>query len=134
MKKISIPILLLFCMLCFIGCNSNNEKVQNNEVSIMEKHIVNITKENYQKFITIETSYVSGSTFSTYYHYFRGALSYAYYDNVIVTYNFTSSSTTTEKTLYLNVGGCGTITTSSTKYGSSSYEIVNVSGAIIYWI
>lgn len=139
MKKISISILLLFCIVCLVGCTSNNGKVQNTdtsstEVSVMEKHVVNITKENYQKFITIEKSSVVGSGYSTSYHYFRGALSYAYYDNVIITYNYTSNSMITEKTLYLNVGGCGTITTSSSKFGSSSYEIVNVSGTITYWI
>ena len=100
----------------------------------MEKHVVNITKENYQKFITIEKLSAVGSNSSTSYHYFRGALSYAYYDNVIVTYNYISNSTITEKTLYLNAGGCGTITTSSSRYGSSSYEIVNVTGTITYWI
>lgn len=139
MKKISISILLLICILCFVGCNSNNGKEQNTntpstEVSVMEKHVVNITKENYQKFITIEKLSVVGSISSTSYHYFRGALSYAYYDNVIVAYNYISNSTITEKTLYLNVGGCGTITTSSSRYGSSSYEIVNVTGTITYWI
>lgn len=139
MKKITISILLLICILCFVGCNSNNGKVQNTgtsstEVSVMEKHVVNITKENYQKFITIEELSVVGSNSSTSYHYFRGALSYAYYDNVIVTYNYISNSTITEKTLYLNAGGCGTITTSSSRYGSSSYEIVNVTGTITYWI
>lgn len=139
MKKISISILLLICILCFVGCNSNNGKEQNTntpstEVSVMEKHVVNITKENYQKFITIEKLSVVGSISSTSYHYFRGALSYAYYDNVIVTYNYISNSTITEKTLYLNAGGCGTITTSSSRYGSSSYEIVNVTGTITYWI
>lgn len=139
MKKITIFILLLICILCFVGCNSNNGKVQNTgtsstEVSVMEKYVVNITKENYQKFITIETSSVVNSISSTSYHYFRGALSYAYYDNVIVTYNYISNSMTTEETLYLNVGGCGTITTSSSRYGSSRYEIVNVTGTITYWI
>lgn len=130
MKKISISILLLICMLCFVGCNSNN----GTEVSVMEKHVVNITKENYQKFITIEISTIVGCNSSTSYHYFRGALSYAYYDNVIITYNYIFDSTTTEKTLYLNVGGCGTITTSSSRYGRTSYEIVNVTGTITYWI
>ena len=139
MKKFSISILLLICILCFVGCNSNNGKEQNTntpstKVSVMEKHVVNITKENYQKFITIEKLSVVGSNYSTSYHYFRGALSYAYYDNVIVTYNYISNSTITEKTLYLNAGGCGTITTSSSRYGSSSYEIVNVTGTITYWI
>lgn len=82
----------------------------------MEKHIVSITKDNYQKFLTIETNYVVGSASSTSYYYFRGALSYAFYDNVVITYDYRSNDTTTERTLSLNVGGCGTITTSSSRY------------------
>lgn len=139
MKKFFICLLLSVCLLCVMGCTSSNGQIQttdtpSNEVSVMEKHIVSITKDNYQKFLTVETNYVVGSSSSTSYHYFRGALSYAFYDNVVITYDFRSGDTTTERTLSLNVGGCGTITTSSWRSGSSSYEITNVSGTIIYWI
>ena len=139
MKKILIPLLLSICLFCITGCASNNGQIQtadtsSNEVSVMEKHIVSITKDNYQNFLTVETNYVVGSMSTTSYHYFRGALPYAFYDNVIITYDYLSGGTTTEKTLSLNVGGCGTIITSGSKYGSSSYEITNVSGTIIYWI
>ena len=139
MKKFFVPLLLSVCLLCITGCASNNGQISttdtsSNEVSVMEKHIVSITKDNYKKFLTIETNYVIGSSSSTSYHYFRGALSYAFYDNVVITYYYRSNDTTTERTLSLNVGGCGTITTSSSRYGSSSYEITNVSGTIIYWI
>ena len=139
MKKFFVPLLLSICLLCMTGCTTNNGQIQTTdtpsyEVPVMEKHIVSITKDNYQKFLTIETNYVVGSASSTSYHYFRGALSYAFYDNVVITYDYRSNDTTTERTLSLNVGGCGTITTSSSRYGSSSYEITNVSGTIIYWI
>lgn len=139
MRKIYIPLLVIICLLCLTSCTSNNGKnhttdTPSSEVSVMEKHIVSITKDNYQKFLTVETNYVVGSSSSTSYHYFRGALSYAFYDNVVITYDYRSGDTTTERTLSLNVGGCGTITTSSSRYGSSSYEITNVSGTIIYWI
>lgn len=121
-----------------MSCSSNNRQIQtidtpSNELSVMEKHIVSITKDNYQKFLTVEINSVSSVAF----HYFRGALSYAYYDNVVITYNLNYSDRTPNKTgqtLPLNVGGCGTITTVSTQYGSSSYEITDVSGSIIYWI
>ena len=139
MKKFFILLLLSICLLCVAGCASNNGQIQNtdtpsNGVSVMEKHIVSITKDNYQKFLTIETNYVVANSSSTSYHYFRGALSYAFYDNVVITYNYRSNDTTTEVTLSLNVGGCGTIKTSDSRYGSSSYEITNVTGTIIYWI
>lgn len=139
MKKILIPLLLSICLFCITGCTSNNGQIKtadtsSNEVSVMEKHIVSITKDNYQNFLTVETNYVVGSMSTTSYHHFRGALPYAFYDNVIITYDYLSGDTTTEKTLSLNVGGCGTIITTSSRYGSSSYEITNVSGTIIYWI
>ena len=55
---------------------------------------------------------------------------------VIVTYNYedTNTGTITEEILYLNAGGCGTIYTSSSRYGGTRYEITNVTGAITYWI
>ncbi len=143
MKKFEtsfIAALVLFvCCFGIAGCNTNNGQIHtdetpSNNVSVMEKHVVSISMENYKKFITIETVPFIGDVSTSYYHYFSGALSYAFYDNVIVTYNYNSNSTSTENILTLNVGGCGTITTSSSRYGSSSYEITNVSGTIIYWI
>lgn len=136
MKKFFILLLLSICLLCMIGCTSNNRQTQttdapSNKVSVMEKHMVSITNDNYQKYLTIETN--EGSSRS--HHHFRGALSYAFYDNVVITYNYRYEDTITEKNLSLNVGGCGTITTTwSSIHGSSSYEITNVSGTITYWI
>lgn len=136
MKKFFILLLLSICLLCMMGCTSNNRQTQttdapSNKVSVMEKHMVSITNDNYQKYLTIETNY-EGSSIS--HHHFRGALSYAFYDNVVITYNYCSGDTITEKTLSLNVGGCGTITTWSSIHDSASYEITNVSGTITYWI
>lgn len=133
MRKIFISLLLIICLICIPGCSTNEST--NESTNAMEKHVVQITKENYKKFITIETNVVSGDSFSTAYHYFRGALTYGFYDDVVITYNWTSTSgDVSEEILSLNVGGCATIVTVSTRYGSSNYEITNVSGTIIYWI
>lgn len=143
MKKVFIPLFFSICLLCMTGCASTNGQIQttdtpSNDATVMEKHIVSITADNYQKFLTVEKNVVDGGSSSTSYHYFRGALSYAFYDNVIITYNYhssgTSDDTITEKKLSLNAGGCGTIITSNSRYGNSSYEITNVTGTIIYWI
>ena len=143
MKKVFIPLLFSICLLCMTGCASTNGQIQttdtpSNDATVMEKHIVSITADNYQKFLTVEKNVVDGGSSSTSYHYFRGALSYAFYDNVIITYNYhssgTSGDTITEKKLSLNAGGCGTIITSNSRYGNSSYEITNVTGTRIYWI
>lgn len=138
-SSIFATLVLFICCFSIVGCNTNDGQIHTDETSsnnatIMEKHVVSLTIENYEKFITIETVPAIGDVSTSYYHYFSGALSYAFYDNVIITYNYNSNSTSTEKILALNVGGCGTIITSSSRYGSSSYEIINVSGTIIYWI
>lgn len=132
MKKFLLSIILIVCLLCMAGCGT---EVNNGETKT--KQVVTLTIDNYQNFLTIETTPIIGDRSSSYYNYFRGALSYAYYDSVIVTYNYISSgssTTTTEKTIKLNAGGCGCIVTSSSGYGSTSYEITNVSGTITYWI
>lgn len=142
MKKVIILLLLATCLFCMLGCTSsygeNQSNASSSESSLPEKHVVSITMDNYKKYITIETNVVAGTSSSSSYHYFRGALAYAFYDNVIISYNYhsdsISSNTTTEETLFLNAGGCGTITTSSSRYGGTSYEITDVSGTIIYWI
>lgn len=126
MRRFLIFLILIVFLVAMTGCDTNT--------NTMEKHVVQITKENYEKYITIETNVVTSSSSSKSYHYFRGALTYGFYDNVIITYNFTSTDGTTEKFLLLNVGGCGTIVTMSSAYGSSNYEITNVSGSITYWI
>lgn len=137
-KSFFVLLLLAICLFCMIGCAPDNGEnlsdASSNEMPLPEKHIVNITMDNYKEYITIETNVVVRSSSSSSYHYFKGALSYAFYDDVVITYDFHSGSTTTEETLFLNVGGCGTITTSGSRYGSTSYEIVNVTGTIIYWM
>ena len=142
MKKVFLLLLLAICLFYMIGCTSdygeNQSDASSREMSLPEKHVVNITLDNYKEYITIETNVVARTSSSSSYHYFRGALSYAFYDNVIISYNYhsdsTSGSTTTEETLFLNAGGCGTITTKSSRYGGTSYEISDVSGTVIYWI
>lgn len=129
MKKFLLSIILIFCLPCMAGCGM---EVNNSETKT--KHVVNLTIDNYQDYLTIETTPYIRDYSTSYYNYFRGALSYAYYDNVTITYDYISSGTTTEKTIKLNVGGCGCIVTSNSKYGDISYEITNVSGTITYWI
>ena len=132
MKKFLLSIILIVCLLCMVGCGA-----EDNNGETKTKQVVTLTMDNYQDYLTIETTPVIGEVSSSYYNYFCGALSYAYYDNVIITYDYISSdssTTTTEKTIKLNVGGCGCIVTSSSRYGRTSYEITNVSGTITYWI
>lgn len=59
MKKVFIPLLFSICLLCMTGCASTNGQIQttdtpSNDATVMEKHIVSITADNYQKFLTVE--------------------------------------------------------------------------------
>ena len=139
MKKFLVLLISIISLLCLVGCTSSNGQIKNtdtssNEVSAKVKHVVSLTKDNYQKFLTVEINHVVDGEVSIFYHYFRGALSYAFYDNVIITYDYSSGNTTTEENLLLNVGGCGTIETDSSRFGTSRYIITNVSGTITYRI
>lgn len=136
MKKsfISILFVCLACLICLVGCDVLADQDDNS----MKKYTVELTLDNYLDYLTIATITNSGDIASSYNHNFSGALDYAYYDNVIITYNLisnSSSSTKTEtKTLKLDVGGCGSITTTSSRFGSTSYEITDVSGTLTYWL
>lgn len=140
MKKAFISILLLYIVFCFVGC-ATTQTDSNSSEDLKEKHVVVLTKDNWEQYITIETVPYYPASGTTYYHYFRGALSYAFYDDVIVTYQLTEhmrqspyTMTQTEKTLLLNTGGCGTLTISDNASYNRSYTIENVSGTITYWI
>ena len=134
MKKFFIPLLLSICLLCMTGCASNNGQIQNtdtpsNGVSVMEKHTVSITLENYSKYIEVSTSSAYGQTS----YYFTGCLSYAFYD-ISFTLSYSSSSydlTSTETEIVTcNAAGNGTFLGGG-KYGA---EIVSATGTVIYWI
>ena len=135
MKKsfVSIIAVCLACLICLVGCDVIADQDDNS----MKKYTVELTLDNYLDYLTIATTTNKGDMGSSYDHNFSGALDYAYYDNVIITYNLisnSSSSTKTEtKTLKLDVGGCGSITTTSSRFGSTSYEITDVSGTLTYW-
>lgn len=122
MKKFFIPLLLSICLLCMTGCTSS-------KVTLMEKHTVSITLENYSKYIEVSTSSVSGQTS----YYFTGCLSYAFYD-ISFTLSYSSSGyalTSTETEIVTcNAAGNGTFFGGG-KYGA---EIVSATGTVIYWI
>ena len=140
MKKLLIAILLICMSICFIGCSATKGSTTDT-VEEKEKHIVTLTMDNWEKYITIEIVPYAGSASTTYYHYFRGALSYALYEDVTITYELTErmsrspyTITQTEKTLLLNAGGCATITISNDSGNYRSYTITQVSGTITYWL
>ena len=122
MKKFFIPLLLSICLLCMTGCTSS-------KVTLMEKHTVSITLENYSKYIEVSTSSVSEQTS----YYFTGCLSYAFYD-ISFTLSYSSSryalTSTETEIVTCNAAGNGTFLGGG-KYGA---EIVSATGTVIYWI
>lgn len=129
MKRI-LSILLIMCVLCFVGCNSTDNK----------KQVVTLTKDNYRDYLTItttsETIYLGPGPVTTVCYDFQGALLFdAYYENVIITYEYMGQyGKTIEETLKLNVGGCGSMSVGGLNYQSSSFKITDVTGKVIYYI
>jgi len=141
MRKVFLAVILVFFSLVLFGCSGTitqeikTSEEPSTESIAFEKHIVSLTLDNYQKFFTISRNTVGTGSYD---NNLSGALSYAYYDNVVITYLLVyqgrGETTETEHTLNLNVGGCGTIHTTSSQYGSTTYRITGVSGTVIYWI
>ena len=135
MKKFFIPLLLSICLLCLTSCTVNNGQNQSidassNNASVMEKHVVSITMENYLKFIEFSTS---GGHGQISYH-FTGCLSYAFYD-ISFTLSYKTSSnddiaSTETEIVTCNAAGNGTFVGGG-KYGA---EIISATGSVIYWI
>lgn len=133
--KNSTLVLFATLLLGLTSCNRKNEvnntvqpePVQSTQPEVkMERHEVELNINNYQTYIN-RRSLSDGSYASI---YFEGALSYAYYDNVVITYTRTNGSNKTTDTLKLSAGGYSSWYT--TGYGT--YTVTDVSGKVIYWI
>jgi len=126
-----------FCLAaCGSNSSANNQPVVNStdnineKVETKQKYVIELNMENYQKYIDLR--FLPGDSGSNSYtiYYFQGSLSYAFYDNVIVTYTVDGESEGSKVTL--SSGGYGRYYTSS-RY-SKTHTITNVSGKVIYWI
>ena len=104
MKKGFSAILLLLTLCCvtifFVGCDNNfaNNKENSNE----NYYNIDLTMDNYWKFLNWDERN----------NQFTGVLSYAYYDNIIVTLQrkivseYTENTYTENYTIELNAAGC----------------------------
>ena len=68
----------------------------------MEKHTIQLTLDNYQTYIEIRSTVEVYSTSTSTTFVFEGALDYAYYDNVVVSYRLNNSEI---KETRLSAGG-----------------------------
>ena len=130
--------LIIVLLLGAAGCYS---PIDNDEISTVTKQVVDLSIDNYLDYLTVETvsqsEHLPGSVVSitTRTSYFSGALSYAFYDNVVITYNCFESypEKITVKQLKLDVGGNGIITESCTNFGGTTkYEVIEVTGTVTF--
>ena len=130
-------------VLCSCGSSSNSSEKQNivnnndninDKAEEKQKYVIELNLNNYLKYIDKRFIPIgSGSTgYITY--YFQGSLSYAYYDNVVITSHFRSNKTGYEETdneISLSTGGYAVWYSSG---ANGLYSITAVSGKVIYWI
>ncbi len=121
-----------FCLVsCGSGSSADNQPVLNNtnnineKVETKQKYVIELNLDNYRKYVDVRSEY-NGSNSRV---YFIGTLSYAFYDNVAITYERNYSGVTTH-TAELSAGGYSSWYTS----GYGSYTVTGVSGKVIYWI
>jgi len=130
MRKRLCKLLMVISIFLFIGslssCKENNvnngDKI-NEEANEKQKYVVELNMDNYKKYIDIE--YQLRAKEHVYYRFY-GVLSYAFYDEVVVTYYLSSSSN--ESTITLNAAGC-----SNFMYNHQPV-VTNITGKVIYWI
>ena len=93
----------------------------NEKVETQQKYVIELNLENYKKYIDVRSN--GGSV------YFIGTLSYAFYDNVVITSERVYSGTTTTE-IELSAGGYASWYTA----GYGTYNVTAVKGKVIYWI
>lgn len=140
MKKLLKVIALcnfFLVLVCLTSCGNNgnsNANISNNSdittVETMKKHTIKLTLDNYQTYIEIRSNTEVFSTSSTTSYMFEGALDYAYYDNVVISYKVNDGEVKETK---LSAGGYGKYYSTNSRV-SSTAEIVGVSGSVIYWM
>ena len=137
MKKL-LNIVLVCCFFtlfsCLISCGNNSvdSKLNNNSIASVEtmhKYNVQLNMNNYRTYIDIRSTTVDFSTSSNTYYVFDGALSYAYYDNVVINYTINGET----KEVKLSAGGFGNYYVSNSRVTTTA-EITGISGSVIYWL
>lgn len=113
---------LCFCMILFTGCNENNSPNNTNE-SIERYYNVNLSLENYWKYLDWDKRN----------NQFNGVLTFAYYENVIVTIQRKIVSEYTENTYSENysveLNSAGSKTYTFTEYTFDQIkELLNHTG------
>ena len=88
--------LLFFCCLLLTSCNTNSETTTESQQNAdtqsiaVERHEVELNKDNLSYYVNVSFDYfnTTGNYRETYTCTLSGVLSYAFYDNVVVTLNY----------------------------------------------
>lgn len=135
MKKIVFAIMLIFVTFVFSGCGtteSSENSSSSNQIQNMTKHEIALTLDNYLSFFDVQTSIVNGQSP----YKFTGCLNYAFYDNVAVYVEYTTSYSYGDPTketvvVKLNSAGKGN---APVKNGNQTAELVAISGTVVFWL
>lgn len=126
MKKIlKVLCLCLICVVCALGfsaCGGDKEK----DITYMEKHEIELTMDNYWYYFDVKTSIAN----YTPPYEFTGCLSYAYYDNVCVSFECTKSGSTEIYVVKLKANGEGVMPFIS----GTSVHLLDITGKVIFWM
>lgn len=122
--------LIPLTILSIVGCSNDN--TNNNEITFPTKHEIVLTLSNYKTYfdITSTTNY-NQTTYD-----FKGCLSYAFYDGVVITIEYYNAGVSTSETnsesedVILNAGGNGHFAGGGKYYGT----INSITGKVIYWM
>ena len=128
--KLFAVLFILFSFITLSSCSSNkvnnSEKVDENATE-KQKYVVELNMDNYDKYIEIRSE-GGGSRFC-----FYGALSYAFYENVTISY-VCSYNTSEAYFVDLSAGGYGLYYEKTLENKYYTYSVVNAWGRVIYWI
>ena len=131
MKKM---LLFLLPILMLTACNDQPSESKKNdsgatETSTTQRYEFDLTKDNLWYFIESAQSTTGNNNYTTLHYVFKGVLSYAYYDNIVINIKYSlvgkgepgspyypSTSHTADIAFKLNAAGSGTL--------SLSYEYV----------
>lgn len=107
------------------SCSSNSNSNTIEKESTKSNTVIQLNMDNWKKYILLSEEIVVYSTSTATYWCFSGSPNIIYND-VVIYYQFESTTYTYELTVF----GGGQINVSSSRYGSTSYTITNVTGSI----
>lgn len=142
MKKktilLGVGLLSAFAFASCAGNSSGSHNIVNSSDNInsnadeKQKYVIELNMDNYQKYIDIRFIPSNNGSSSHFNYYFQGSLSYAYYDNVVITSHYSRTGyEETDTEISLTTGGYARWYSTG---GNGTTTLTGVRGKVIYWI